>query len=162
MRCEDGRERLSRLLDGELGAADQSGLFGHLEACGDCRAFLETLTRARGAIRRDREALRREADAVLPPWPPRPADSAAGSAPAPGHAAPSRRGLPAPALLALAAVLLVAGIAIGAGLAGRRDGARARQEAEAARPAPESPRVVYVCAMPEYQVVGEPVMDTGR
>ena len=35
MRCEDGRQRLSRLVDGELDSADQAGLFGHLEGCGD-------------------------------------------------------------------------------------------------------------------------------
>jgi len=162
MRCEDGRQRLSRLVDGELDPADQAGLFGHLEGCGECRAFLATLVRFRNAAKRDREAALREADELLPAWPPRPAAAARRGAWRERLAAWPRPGLPAPAALALAALLLVAGIGIGAGLAGRRDAARARREAEATRTAPGSPRVVYVCAMPEYEVVGEPAPEPRR
>lgn len=166
MRCEDGRERLSRLVDGELDAAGQAGLFGHLEACGECRAFFETLVRARGAVRRDREALLRGADELLPAWPPRPA--AAG--PAGGRrrepwreraAAALRGGLPVPAALVLAALLLVAGIGIGAGLAARRGATHPTREAEATKRASDGPRIIYVCSMPEYEVVGDPETDSG-
>ena len=161
MQCEDGRERLSRLVDGELGADDQAGLFGHLEACGECRAFLETLVSLRGGIRRDREAALREADELLPPWPPRPAAAARRGAWRERLLAPLRGGLTAPAALALAAVLLAAGIGIGAGLTARRDAARAGRAVEAAKQAPAQSSVVYVCAMPECEVVGEPVPEAG-
>jgi hypothetical protein len=128
--CDDRHLQLSSLIDSESGAVEQAGLFAHLDACAECRRFLDTLLRARDAARRDRAELLREAEELLP------------------------RRAPMPAALARQ----VAGIAIGAGLTSRPP----RSERPAAAPgpaarAPEAPTYVYVCSLPEYEVIGNPM-----
>ena len=46
--CEEYRELVSALLDGELSGAQQDEILEHLAACPDCRQYREDLT----AIRR--------------------------------------------------------------------------------------------------------------
>ena len=160
MTCDERQEQLSRMVDGEPAAAEPGGLFGHLETCAECRAFLDALMRVRGAVREDRARLLREAEAVLPADPPIPAPAPAGWRAS--TAGPPGRGLfgavPIAAALGYAALVLALGIAIGAGIALRVGGPRPPAPAVTSpERAPAATRVVYVCAMPEIQVEATPL-----
>lgn len=162
MPCEDAKLNVSLLADGELETGAQAGLFAHLERCPGCRAFLAESLRLRGALRRDRDALLAEADELLPARPPRPA-----AAPVPAlleRLFPRER--PGRALafgLGLAVLVLAAGVLAGLGLARVVAGGETALPLEgASAPGDDGPSVVYVCAMPEYAVVGEPLADPAR
>ena len=163
MTCDERQEQLSRMVDGEPAAAEPGGLFGHLETCAECRAFLDALMRVRGAAREDRARLLREAEAVLPAAAPIPAPAPAPAGWRPSTAGPPRRGLfggavPIPAAFGYAALVLALGIAIGAGIALRVGGPRPPAPAVTSpERAPAATRVVYVCAMPEIQVEATPL-----
>ena len=62
--CTDARaeERLNLYVDGELPAAEQSALFGHLAACADCRDTFNALLAFRLAVRHDALAVPPAAD----------------------------------------------------------------------------------------------------
>ena len=148
-----------------------TGLFAHLEGCPECRVFLEALLQFRGAARRDRERTLSEADALFPAEAPLPLAATpslrvAGARPAGGRARGARSwwpaGLPAPAAVALAALLLIAGIAIGVGAAARLGQSPQRvPDTEMAKQPPGGFTVVYVCAVPEIEVVAEPIPPQG-
>lgn len=162
MPCEDAKLNLSLLADGESEAGAHAGLFAHLERCEGCREFLAEALSVRRAVRRDRDALLAEADEMLPARLPRPA-----AAPSPAvleRLLPRERPGRALALaLGLAVVVLAAGVVIGLGLP--RDGvggATAPPVEGASAPGDAGVNVVYVCAMPEYAVVAEPLADPAR
>lgn len=153
MTCEDRREALSLLVDGALEARDPAGLFAHLEGCPGCRGFLEALLSVRSALKRDLDAAQREADALAPARLPRP-DRRRDRLSALWTWAPRRPALALAAALGCAAVLLAAGIAIGTGLADRSPAAGPAPGADA--PDESGAGVVYVCALPEYEVLSSP------
>lgn len=154
MTCEHAAPSLSALVDGELAPDEQPEVFAHLQSCAACRAFLADSLRTRGVLRRDRDALAVEADAVLP---------ARAPGPRPGWRAPSPALAYATFAIGLAALLVAAGILIGAGAARpAREGAPPREAQEASAPAGEGENVVYVCTMPEFRVVSTPLPDAPR
>jgi anti-sigma factor RsiW len=152
MTCDDRRQQANLFLDAELGAAEQPGLFEHLQGCTECRADLEAQMRLRVALRQDRAALERDAVEWLPSRPPAMPGT---ERPVAWWRVPPRA--PVPVLAGLALLLLVAGIFLGSHvpLAGR--GAPPARDAGGPGPAPGSVRAtaVLVCAMPEYEVVAE-------
>ncbi len=157
MSCEEHRQRLSLMMDGEGEGTEQAGLFAHLEGCAGCRQFLDSLIQFRKAARRDRQEILREAAEVIPERAPLPATvgrAAGGSRAARprGWGGWLRPSLPAPAALALAVLLLAAGIAIGVGLGARRNPARLAPNVETTTSPSTAPTVIYVCSMPEVKV----------
>lgn len=152
MTCELAAPSLSALVDGELAPDEQTEVFAHLQSCPACRAFLADSLRTRGVLRRDRDALAIEADAVLPARAPRPRS---------GWRAPSPALAYATFAIGLAALLVAAGILIGAARPAR-EGAPPREAHEASAPAGEGENVVYVCTMPEFRVVSTPLPDAPR
>lgn len=156
MTCEHAAPSLSALVDGELDAAVQPEVFAHLHSCASCRAFLADALRARGVLRRDRDALATEADAVLAARP-HPARRAA-----PHGRAPSTALAWATFAIGVAALLLASGIAIGTSVARRGGESKPRPVQEASAPEDEDTNVVYVCSMPEYRVVSTPLPDAPK
>ena len=156
MTCEHAAPSLSALVDGELDAAAQPEVFAHLQSCAACRAFLADALRARGVVRRDRDALAIEADALLPARPPG------------ARRLASAWRAPSPALawatfaIGVAALLLAAGITIGASAARRGAESAPRPAQEASTPGDDDANVVYVCSMPEYRVVSTPLPDAPK
>ncbi len=163
MSCEAHRQHLSLMMDAETEDAVPAGLFGHLEGCAECRHFLDALIRFRGAARRDREEILRLADESLPARFPLPGRPGARQTPRTGRTAWWRPGLPAPAAVALAVLLLAAGVAIGTGLGVRIGRApRGAPDAEVAKQPPGGTTYVYVCSMPQVDVIGSPIPASGQ
>jgi predicted anti-sigma-YlaC factor YlaD len=159
MRCEERQLQLSLRMDAESGGMEQTGLFTHLEGCAECRHFFDSLLRFRSTARQDREEILREAEETLPARLPLPVASGARRP----QAAWWRPGLPAPAALAFAVLLLVAGIAIGAGLAARPGLApQGAPKAETTKQPPGERTYVYVCSMPQIEVLGASIPATGE
>lgn len=142
MTCDERQLQLSRMLDGESAGPGPAGLFAHLEGCAGCRRFLETTLRFRGDARLDREAMLREADDSLPARLPLPERAEPRRSPVPRRTAWWRPALPVPAAVGLAVLLFVAGVTAGVGLSTRFG------------PAPTTPTYVYICSMPQIDVVG--------
>ena len=163
MNCETYRQQLSLMMDADPGGLEQAGLFAHLGGCAECRHFFDSLIRFRGAARRDREEILRQAEEMLPARLPLPVQAGAHR---PLGAWPSswwRPGRPAPAAIAIAVLLLVAGIAIGAGLAIRFGRTPQRTpDTELAKQPPGGRTYVYVCSMPQIEVVGASIPATGE
>src|SRR5262245_33469230 len=115
MRCDQARDRIGALVDGELSAADSRAVMAHAEgcpACGRLRDELDALRSRllpargpapRGLVQRVRAGLAVE-DAS-------PADEPAGSAPPARTAALAARMRQLPALVRQAAVVLIACLA---------------------------------------------------
>jgi predicted anti-sigma-YlaC factor YlaD len=163
MNCEACRQQSSLMMDVESGDPEQAGLFTHLGGCAECRHFFDSLIRLRSAVRRDRDDLLRQADEMLPARPPLPAAAAARRSPAGWRSWWWRTGLPAPAAIAFAVLLLAAGIAIGAGLAAR-PGRRPQgvPDAEPGKLPAGGISYVYVCSMPQIEVIGRPAAASGE
>jgi predicted anti-sigma-YlaC factor YlaD len=145
MTCDERQMQLSRILDGESAEPGPAGLFAHLEGCADCRQFLDALLRFRADARRDREEILRAADEALPERLPLPTGPAPRRAPTPRGTAWWRPALPLPAAVGLAVLLFVAGVTAGVGLSGRLG------------PSRSAPTYVYVCSLPQVDVVGSPL-----
>jgi hypothetical protein len=163
MTCDDRQLQLGLMMDAESGDPEPAGLFAHLEGCAGCRQFLDSLIRFRGAARRDREELLRQADESLPERFPLPAGPESRSAPDPRRSTWWRPALPAAAALGVAALLFVAGVTTGLGLAIALG--RAPQRAPgtgAANPARGVTTYVYVCSMPQIDVIGRPLPATAE
>lgn len=56
MRCDEARERIGPLLDGELANDERRALVAHAEACPDCARYRDELQRLRSHLARAREA----------------------------------------------------------------------------------------------------------
>jgi predicted anti-sigma-YlaC factor YlaD len=50
MNCEQYEEQISLLLDGELDISGESGLFGHLGMCKQCREYLKNIISLRNVL----------------------------------------------------------------------------------------------------------------
>jgi hypothetical protein len=159
--CDERQLQLSALMDAESDGIEQSGLFTHLEGCAECRHFFDTLIRFRGTAQQDRQEILRQADETLPARLPLPMRPGARRAAGASRSAWWHPMLPTPAAIALAVLLLAAGIAIGASLASRFGRAPQRTpHAEVAKRPPGERTYVYVCSMPQIEVVGTPIPAT--
>ena len=155
MRCDERQLQLSLLMDAESGDLEQAGLFTHLEGCAECRHFFDSLIRFRSTARQDREEILRQAEELLPARFPLPVASGTRRPQGTWLSSWWRPGLPAPAAIAFAVLLLVAGIVIGATLAARpRQAPQRTPDAELAKQPPGGPTYIYVCSMPQIEVVG--------
>lgn len=150
MSCETWQEQVSLLIDAELPEPDEAGLFGHLEACFECRLFFGSVVRFREAARKDREDILHAADEVLPARSPlfrepRPARTRGWlRIPAGGWR------VPAPVALGAAAALIVIGVLFGSRLESAPGGSGLAWRGERAA----EPAVVVVCGLPPVEVVG--------
>lgn len=143
MSCETRQEQASLLIDAELPESEQVALFRHLEECGECRRFLDSMIRFRQAARRDQEAILLAAEDILPQgtpfeWRKRPVEAGFWQRLAAGGWR-----VPAPVAVSLAAILLLGGALLGS------------RVARVAAPGGEiRPAVVVVCGLPPVDVVG--------
>lgn len=152
MNCEANQEQVSLLIDAELEAADQVGVFKHLEGCSDCRLFFQSMIRLRKAAKRDLDEISLAANEILPQHAPRLPNSRRRRS-GTGRWARWLAGgwrMPAPVAVGLAAILLVTGALVGVRLVGISG--NAGRQGLAARTA--EPIVVVVCSLPEVQVLG--------
>jgi anti-sigma factor RsiW len=62
MRCDEARERIGPLLDGELANDERRALMVHAEGCPDCARYRDELQRLRGRLAPAREAAPRLLD----------------------------------------------------------------------------------------------------
>ena len=163
MTCDERQLQLSLLMDAESCALEQAGLFTHLEGCTECRHFFDSLIHFRNTARQDREEILRQADERLPARFLLPARPGASLTPGAWLSSWWRPAMPVPAAIAFAVLLLVAGIVIGASLAARPNRAPQRTpDAEQAKQPPGGPTYIYVCSMPQIEVVGTSIPAAGE
>lgn len=156
MSCDLLQEDAGALIDGELAEDRQVALFRHLESCPECRGHLDWLLRSRQELRKDRDALLAEAEALPAagalfdlPAEPRPAAMRSKAFWRARGFVPGRIALPIG--IAAALILWLAGLFVGTRLTHRSPRALERAEGTPA------PAVVVVCGLPEVEVLGRTV-----
>ena len=156
MSCDHLQEDIGALIDGELGEGPQVALFRHLESCPECRRHLAWLLQNRQELRRDRESLLAEAEALPPATglfgsPEGPPLVAAGPERLPNPRRFTFARIPLPIGIAAALLLWLAGLLVGTRLTHRAPRAVERAEGTPV------PSVVVVCGLPEVEVRGSAV-----